>query len=39
MCVIGVYDRCADALWNQLCETADRSIFSYEELIEQDVFD
>ena len=38
MCVIGVYDRCADALWNQLCETADRSIFSYEELIEQDVF-
>ena len=23
----GAYDRCADAVWNRLCEAADRSIF------------
>ena len=38
MCVIGVYDHCAAALWPRLMETVDRAIITYEELIEDDVF-
>lgn len=39
MRVVGVYDRCADKHWERMRQVADRTIRSYEELIEHDIFE